>query len=190
MEFTTLGNTGLKVSRLGAGLVEIGNQLTFDEVDQAAQVLNTALDNGITFFDTAECYGISEELIGRTVAHRRPEFVLATKAGHIAGGYSGTLAAHVVMQLDRGGWSIPSGAAFDDIRIQCSLRQIPHIGNALRLVLKTLNENVANPPPFFLWFGDPRQLVQEFLLGIDNMQVRLEMPGEFLDNQIPLILAQ
>ena len=90
MEFTTLGNTGLKVSRLGAGLVEIGNQLTFGEVDQAAQVLNTALDNGITFFDTAECYGISEELIGRTVAHRRHEFVLATKAGHVAGGYSGT----------------------------------------------------------------------------------------------------
>jgi aryl-alcohol dehydrogenase-like predicted oxidoreductase len=51
-------------------------------VDQAAQVLNGALDAGINFLDTAACYGISEELIGRTVAHRRDEYVLATKAGH------------------------------------------------------------------------------------------------------------
>ena len=52
-------------------------------------MLNTALDNGITFLDTAACYGISEELIGRTVAQRRGEFVLASKCGHVAGGYEG-----------------------------------------------------------------------------------------------------
>ena len=63
------------------------------------------------------------------------------------------------MQLDRGGWSIPSGAALDDIRIQCSLRQISHIGNALSLVFETLNENMANPPPLFLRLGDPRQVL-------------------------------
>jgi aryl-alcohol dehydrogenase-like predicted oxidoreductase len=89
MQKGTLGNTGLEVSRLGAGLAEIGHQLTLANTDQAAQVLNTALDGGITFLDTAACYGISEELIGRTVAHRRQEYVLATKCGHVAGGYEG-----------------------------------------------------------------------------------------------------
>ena len=86
---STLGNTGLQVSRLGAGLAEIGYGLTFNDVAQAGQVLNAALDGGINFLDTAACYSISEELIGRTVAHRRDEFVLVTKAGHITGGYDG-----------------------------------------------------------------------------------------------------
>ena len=82
MEMATLGRTGLKVSRLGIGLVEIGLQLTEDEVDLAGRLLNIALDGGVNFFDTAECYGISEDLIGATIAHRREEFILATKAGH------------------------------------------------------------------------------------------------------------
>lgn len=89
MEKHGLGNTGLEVSRLGAGLAEIGNQLTFADEEKAAQVLNTALDSGINFLDTSACYNISEELIGRTIAHRRDEYVLATKCGHITGGYEG-----------------------------------------------------------------------------------------------------
>jgi aryl-alcohol dehydrogenase-like predicted oxidoreductase len=89
MDRRVLGKTGLEVGRLGVGLAEIGFQLTFDDVARAAQVLNTALDAGVNFLDTAACYGISEELIGRTVAHRRGEFVLATKCGHVASGYEG-----------------------------------------------------------------------------------------------------
>lgn len=80
MQQRTLGNTGLQVSRLGVGLAEIGFELTFSDIEEASQVLNTALDNGITFLDTAECYDISEELIGRTIAHRRAEYVLASRA--------------------------------------------------------------------------------------------------------------
>jgi aryl-alcohol dehydrogenase-like predicted oxidoreductase len=89
MELRQLGKTDLTVSRLGAGLAEIGYQLTREHVDQAGQVLNAALDGGIVFLDTSACYDISEELIGATVAHRRDEFVLATKCGHVTGGYNG-----------------------------------------------------------------------------------------------------
>jgi len=89
METRILGKTGLEISRLGIGLAEIGFELTLEEVNHAAEVLNTALDNGITFLDTSACYDVSEELIGRTIAHRRDEFVLATKAGHVTGGYEG-----------------------------------------------------------------------------------------------------
>ena len=90
MERVPFGSTGLKVSRLGVGLAEIGNELSFDEVNEAARVLNSALDAGINFLDTAACYSISEELVGRTVAHRRDEYILATKAGHVTGGYRGS----------------------------------------------------------------------------------------------------
>jgi len=89
MEMRTLGNTGLEISRLGAGLSEIGSRLSLTDEDTAARVLNGALDGGINFLDTSACYGISEELIGRTIAHRRHEYVLATKCGHITGGYAG-----------------------------------------------------------------------------------------------------
>lgn len=89
MEYRVLGRTGLRVSRLGIGLAEIGSQVTDAEIRQAADVLNTALDAGINFLDTSACYGNSEELIGRSVAHRRDEFILATKAGHVVGGYVG-----------------------------------------------------------------------------------------------------
>ena len=88
MESTTLGNTGLEVSRLGLGLAEIGS-LSLNDLAQAASVLNQALDNGITFLDTAACYGSSEELVGNAVAHRRDEYVLATKCGHVSGEYEG-----------------------------------------------------------------------------------------------------
>jgi aryl-alcohol dehydrogenase-like predicted oxidoreductase len=81
MEFTTLGKTGLNVSRLGAGLGQLGG-LPADDVETAGRILGAALDGGVNFFDTGECYGNSEELIGKAVAHRRDEIVLATKAGH------------------------------------------------------------------------------------------------------------
>jgi len=89
MEMRTLGKTGLTVSRLGAGLSEIGTRLTLADEAVAARILNGALDGGINFLDTSACYGISEELIGRTVAHRRDEYILATKCGHVTGGYRG-----------------------------------------------------------------------------------------------------
>ena len=85
MQMVDFGKTGYKVSRLGAGLAEIGSELDFDDVEQAGNVLNNALDMGINFLDTAACYGISEELIGRTVANRRDEYALVTKAGHARG---------------------------------------------------------------------------------------------------------
>ena len=89
MQMSTLGKTGLKVSRLGIGLAEIGEEHTFDDLDQISEVLNTALDSGINFLDTAACYFDSEEMLGRTIAHRRDDYILATKAGHVTGGYSG-----------------------------------------------------------------------------------------------------
>ncbi len=102
METRVLGKTGLEVSRLGVGLAEIGG-LETTGVAQAAEVLNTALDAGINFLDTAACYGNSEELIGRAIADRRDEYILATKAGHVAGGYKGEAwTAHTIRDsIDR-----------------------------------------------------------------------------------------
>ncbi len=90
MEKVPFGNTGLTVTRLGVGLSELGELgLTPDDVKTAGDVLNSALDGGINLLDTAACYDNSEELVGRTVSNRRDEYVLASKCGHVAGGYQG-----------------------------------------------------------------------------------------------------
>ena len=87
MDKRRLGNTDMQVSRLGFGLSEIGSAELTDK--EAAEVLNIALDGGVNFLDTAACYSVSEELIGRTVSGRRGDYYLATKAGHVTGGYEG-----------------------------------------------------------------------------------------------------
>ena len=85
METRILGATGIEVTRLGVGLSEIREV----DVNTVEKLLNTALDQGINFLDTSACYGNSEELVGKTVSNRRSEFSLATKCGHITGGYDG-----------------------------------------------------------------------------------------------------
>ena len=87
MKFRTLGKTTMNVSRIGFGGARIGS----DEVppDQVEALLNTVLDLGINFVDTAACYHESEEWIGKFIGRRRSEFILASKCGHVTGGASG-----------------------------------------------------------------------------------------------------
>ena len=81
MEHSIFGKTEVNVSKLGLGLAQVGFQLGSAEYKIADKILNTALDNGINFLDTAAMYLDSESIVGKSVGHRRDEFFLATKAG-------------------------------------------------------------------------------------------------------------
>jgi aryl-alcohol dehydrogenase-like predicted oxidoreductase len=89
MEARTLGRTGLKVSPIGFGAFKIGRNQKVKypkpyDLPAEAEVetlLNAILDAGVSYIDTAPAYGLSEERIGRSIAHRRDEFVLSTKVG-------------------------------------------------------------------------------------------------------------
>ncbi len=83
MEKRILGKTDLEVTRLGFGGARITGETSSS--GQVESLLNAVLDRGINFVDTAACYGDSEELIGRSISHRRDEYVLATKCGHATG---------------------------------------------------------------------------------------------------------
>jgi aryl-alcohol dehydrogenase-like predicted oxidoreductase len=80
-----LGRTGLDVTRLSFGAMEVRGSRIWDgrpvTEGQAETILNTVLDEGINFIDTANDYGRSEEFIGKYIAHRRQEYYLATKCG-------------------------------------------------------------------------------------------------------------
>ena len=80
-----LGRTGLEVTRLGYGAMELYDSPRGRPVTekQATAILNGVLDAGINFIDTANGYGRSEEHIGKHISHRRSEYMIATKCGCI-----------------------------------------------------------------------------------------------------------
>ncbi len=84
MNYRTLGRTGFSVSEISLGTWQVGGKWgsTFDH-DLADRILNTAVDNGINFIDTADVYGNreSEKAVGRLVRNRPERIYVATKCG-------------------------------------------------------------------------------------------------------------
>jgi len=84
MDYTTLGTTGVQVSRLCLGTMMFGAQGNTDAAE-CTRIIHAALDAGINFVDTADVYGNrggTEEIVGQALAGaRRQQVVLATK-GH------------------------------------------------------------------------------------------------------------
>jgi aryl-alcohol dehydrogenase-like predicted oxidoreductase len=80
-----LGRTGLEVTQLGYGSMGIRGPKTWGvrvvSEEAADEFLNSVLDAGINFIDTAPDYGVSEQRIGQYISSRRSEFFLATKCG-------------------------------------------------------------------------------------------------------------
>jgi NDP-hexose 2,3-enoyl reductase len=109
MEYTTLGRTGLSVSRLCLGTMNFGPKTT--EPDSYA-IMDRALEQGINFFDTANVYGwklgegVTEHIVGRWFAQgggRRDNVVLATKVYGPMGQWPnerGLSARHIVRACD------------------------------------------------------------------------------------------
>ena len=85
MEKRILGSGGLEVSALGFGCMGMSQSFGPNPGDrgQMMNLLRTAVDLGVTFFDTAEVYGpfVNEELVGEAVAPVRDQVVIATKFG-------------------------------------------------------------------------------------------------------------
>ena len=86
MEFRNLGRTGVKVSPLCLGAMNFGGPTAEEE---SIQIINTALDGGINFIDTANVYnmGESERIVGRALKEngKRDHVVLATKVHSVMG---------------------------------------------------------------------------------------------------------
>ena len=81
MDYTTLGRTGLRVSVAGMGCggpSRLG-MATGRSEDESIAVVRTAIDLGVNLLDTAEAYG-TEEIVGKAIAGRRDDVVVATKA--------------------------------------------------------------------------------------------------------------
>jgi aryl-alcohol dehydrogenase-like predicted oxidoreductase len=84
MEYTTLGDTGVEVSRICLGCMSFGDPDWRDWVlpeEESHPIIDRAIDLGINFFDTANMYSVgeSERILGNALKGRREEMVVATK---------------------------------------------------------------------------------------------------------------
>jgi aryl-alcohol dehydrogenase-like predicted oxidoreductase len=79
MRYRRLGSSGLAVSVVGLGCNNFGRRIN---IDATKAVVDAAIDNGITLFDTADSYGESETFLGEVLQGRRDEVVIATKFGN------------------------------------------------------------------------------------------------------------
>jgi aryl-alcohol dehydrogenase-like predicted oxidoreductase len=106
VDYLTLGNSGLKVSRACLGAMNFGTspEAPCDE-DEARRIIDAFLDGGHNFIDTANVYtgGQSEEIVGRAVGAKRDSVVIATKGRGLQGpgpNDSGTSRGHLTRALD------------------------------------------------------------------------------------------
>jgi aryl-alcohol dehydrogenase-like predicted oxidoreductase len=84
MKYTTLGRTGLQVSRIALGTWQLGGDWGPTDEAEAIAAIRRAADQGVTLFDTAQAYGFgaSEQLLARALAGRdRSKLIIATKGG-------------------------------------------------------------------------------------------------------------
>lgn len=87
MKHITLGAAGLHVGRIGLGLMGMSAFYSGagEDDEGSTRTIHRAIDLGVNFFDTAEMYGpyLNEELLGKAIADRRDQVVIATKFGTI-----------------------------------------------------------------------------------------------------------
>ena len=102
MEYRNLGRAGLRVSEICLGTMTFGNGA---DQDGATKMVNTALDAGLTFFDTANSYvgGTSETMLGVALKGKRQDAIIASKFFNPMGGRpndSGNSRLHIKQQIE------------------------------------------------------------------------------------------
>ncbi len=87
MNERNLGNQGLVVSQLGLGCMGMSEFYGTIDEDESVATIHRAIELGVTFLDTADMYGpfTNEKLVGKAIADRRDQVVLATKFGNERG---------------------------------------------------------------------------------------------------------
>ena len=87
MKMRALGSQGLEVSAMGLGCMGMSDFYGARDDAESMKTINRALDEGITFLDTADMYGVgrNEELVGKVVRERSEWVVVATKFGNVRG---------------------------------------------------------------------------------------------------------
>ena len=181
-KLTKLGAPDLEVTRHGFGAARIGDGAPLDQIES---LLNSLLDLGITFIDTADCYAESEELIGRFLKNRLGEFVVATKCGCVTGGaqgepYSRAIIEHSIERsLKRMGLD-----CIDLVFLHTCSAEVLRSGEATDALLRARD---AGKVRYVGYSGDGENALQAISMGVfDALQVTFNvLSQDALDEVLP-----
>lgn len=159
MQYTTLGNTGLIVSRLSFGAMTFtaGNKsiatIYKTEAADANAMVGRALDAGVNFFDTADAYagGESEILLGKALKSRRAEVVITTKVGNRTGPglvQAGLNRRHILWSIDQSLRRLDT----DFVDVYLAHKEDPH--TPLEECLQALDEVVRSGKARYIGFSN------------------------------------
>ena len=144
MKYRKLGKTGIEVSELSLGTWQIGGKWGSGFSDATAdRILNSAIDHGINFIDTADVYesGLSEKAVGRVVRSRSEKVYVATKCGrqinpHISENYTPeVLTNYVEDSLKRTGLE-----TLDLIQLHCPPTEVYYRPEIFETFIKLKNQ--------------------------------------------------
>ncbi len=176
-----LGSTDLEISRHGFGAARIGSV----PPDRIEGLLRSLSDLGITFIDTADCYARSEELIGRCLAERTDEFVIATKCGCVTGGEEGEAYSRPVIErsIDRSLLRI-GVERLDLVFLHTCSAEILRAGEAAEALLRARDAGKVRCTGYS---GDGEEAMEAISMGIfDALQVTLNiLSQDALDEVLP-----
>ena len=177
-----LGSTDLEVSRHGFGAARIGAGVPLNQLES---LLDSLIDLGITFIDTADCYARSEELIGRYLGNRIGEFVIATKCGCITDGDEGEAYSRAVIErsIDRS-LKRMGLECLDLVFLHTCSAEILRAGEAADALLRARD---AGKVRYLGYSGDDEDAMQAISLGIfDALQVTFNILNQnALDEVLP-----
>jgi len=133
MNTRILGKTGFKVSEIGLGCWQLGNDFGPVEDKEANAILQTAIDHGINFFDTADVYGggISEQRIGQWRQSLSQPPIIATKVGRDAALYPDGYTKSSVKQSLQASAKRLGVEAIDLAQLHCVPREVLFDGDIL-----------------------------------------------------------
>lgn len=172
MKLRTLGKNGFEVSEIGLGCWQIGGDWGGVTAENSNAILQAAVDNGVTFFDTADVYGngLSEEVIGKFIKNTGAKVRVATKYGRAGGvfpdGYSEqSLRDSVNASRERLGVD-----CIDLLQLHCVPTQVLKDGNIFNWLRTIKSEGLIKE------FGASVESVEEGLIclqqdGIKSLQV-------------------
>ena len=116
-----LGTNGFSISEIGLGCWQFGGDFGHMKEDTAFSIMKTAVDNGVSFFDTADVYGTgrSEELIGRFLKQSPHPVTVATKFGRGDDVYPGNYSEEILRRKIEGSLERLGMESLDLLQLHC-----------------------------------------------------------------------
>lgn len=164
MHYRTLGKSGYRVSEIGLGCWQLGNDFGPVSEETADAVLAAADSQGITFWDTADVYGggLSETRIGRHVAAYPGERIVATKVGRDGSMYPDGYTKAKVRSCLEGSLQRLGVEVLDLVQLHCVPADVMHAGDLLSWLEEFRDAGLLRE------FGVSVETVDEALFAVEH----------------------